>query len=179
MHEICGRESRGRYQNVGATCYLTQKIRALPFQNRSYVQLTEAGCRAAGVPREMARPLRSQGLIEHFALLWLCSIEPDQPRVLINPGHYDSFDVDPNKLRRVHFYLEDSDDDTIIGFVQIDHGTTSRRLIQKTIARIPMRLPCIPTGYWPVIDHGCRAPVSESTSRVSPNSWTCVRFVAP
>lgn len=102
--------------------------------NRVFYRLSRAGCRAIGAPREYARKLGEQGRYERFALVWLCFCD-GPPRTIIYPAQ-DGFDVAPQWLRRVHFYLEPMPAGHVVGQVKIDFGTTPARLADNSCTRL-------------------------------------------
>jgi hypothetical protein len=105
-------------------------------EKRVCYQLTPKACALVGAARDRARALGPHARAERYALLWFCCLDPPSPRTLFNPGEHEQFAVDAQNLRRVHFYLEEAGEATLMGLIVLDMGTTCRRLVEKTAGRI-------------------------------------------
>jgi len=99
-------------------------------------QLTPKACRLLQVPSRASRPLGRQALIERYAVLSFCAVEPERERILFNPGCESAFSVDPQKLRRVHFYIDQDRAEPLMGLITIDQGAPPFRLAAKAARRI-------------------------------------------
>lgn len=119
-------------RRMGAAAGRKPLITRQPLYGRcSGWRLTRAGAKHVGAPREIARPLGPQARMDRLALLWFIHA-PQADRTLIPSAELrQQFALTAHRLPRQHFYLEENQGVTQLGFIVVDHGGQVRRVVRK------------------------------------------------
>lgn len=102
--------------------------------HRVAYRLTNRGARLIGASPQHARPLGPQARIERLAVLQFIHAEGEAKRTLISGKKLrEHFDLTGHRLPRHRFYLEEEGESLRLGFLVVDHGAHTKRIVRKSV----------------------------------------------
>lgn len=121
LRRLCGRKSKYRLletERWNARCLV--------------YRLTPAGARLIGASEELARPLGRQARVSRLAeLLFFNGQEGRKVRLITNEQLRQFLQLNAERLPRRGFYLEETADGELLGYLLVDHGGDARRIVRK------------------------------------------------
>ena len=100
--------------------------------HRTFYRLTHRGIKFLGASKRLVMPLGPQTRIEKYALLWLCFLEKNARRVLLNLKHHrNRFPMHGHTVPRHPLVLEKRGDQAHLAMVLIDYCASHRRIAVK------------------------------------------------
>jgi hypothetical protein len=95
-------------------------------------RLTRSGARVIGAAAELSRPLGQQARITHLAELFYFHQQPTRKLRLVSNDQLRQFlNLTDQRLPRRGFFLEQTPQGELLGYLLVDHGGDARRLARK------------------------------------------------
>jgi len=121
LRRLCGKKSKYRLletERWNARCLV--------------YRLTAAGARLIGASEELARPLGRQARVSRLAeLLFFHGQEERKVRLISNEQLRQFLQLTAQRLPRRGFFLEETSQGELLGYLLVDHGGDARRIARK------------------------------------------------